>query len=157
MHRDEFVQRYGGLYEHSPWVAERVFDNGGVPGRDSLAELLADCVETATRDEKLALIRAHPDLAGKAAIDGELTAASTTEQRSARLDQCTVDEYEKFLALNDQYREKFGFPFVMAVSNSDREQILEAFALRLENDPATEFNTAISEIHKIARLRLEAL
>ncbi len=155
MQREEFVRRYGGIYEHSPWVAETVFDQG--TAGDDLAARFAACVDGATRERQLALIRAHPDLAGKAAIAGELTAASGEEQQSARLDQCTADEFARFQSLNDAYREKFGFPFVMAVRGRDRQEILAAFAARIDNDPATEFRTAIAEIHKIARLRLAAL
>jgi OHCU decarboxylase len=103
------------------------------------------------------LIRAHPDLAGKAQIAGELTADSTSEQASAGLDQCSIEEYERFQSLNEAYRDKFGFPFVMAVRNSSLAEILDAFGGRLENDPDVEFETALAEIHKIARLRLEAM
>jgi len=155
MRRDEFVARYGSIYEHSPWVAEAVFDEGIVDG--DLADLFAACVDRASRKRKLDLMRAHPDLAGKAAVAGELTAASTDEQRSARLDQCSDEEYERFQSLNEAYREKFGFPFILAVRGRSRQEILTAFAARMNNDPDTEFETALAEIHKIARLRLEPL
>lgn len=153
--RAEFVKRYGGVYEHSAWVAETVYDNGGVG--DDLAGRLQACVDSASYESKLALIRAHPDLAGKAAVAGDLTESSTEEQASARLDQCSPAEFEQFQSLNDAYRNKFGFPFVMAVRDSNRQEILEAFARRLDNDSDLEFETAIAEIHKIARLRLDAL
>ena len=155
MQREEFVNRYGGVYEHSPWVAETVFDQGNA-GAD-IAASLRECVDKAPVEKKLALIRAHPDLAGKAAVAGELTESSTDEQASARLDQCTPAELEQFQALNDAYRRKFGFPFVLAVRNRNRQEILKAFASRLGNDADTEFATAIAEIHKIAALRLDAL
>ena len=103
------------------------------------------------------MIRAHPDLAGKAQVAGELTEESTSEQTSAGLDQCSVKEYDRFQMLNTAYHEKFGFPFVMAVKNSSRDEILDAFSDRLENDPATEFETTLAEIHKIARLRLRSM
>lgn len=154
MTRDDFVERYGGIYEHSPWVAESVYD-AGVP--DDLASAFAACVDSAPEAVKLALIRAHPDLAGRAAMAGELTAASSAEQHGAGLDQCTAEEFSRFQSLNDAYRSKFGFPFVMAVRGASRADILAAFSTRLENDPDTEFETAIAEIHKIAKLRLEAL
>jgi len=118
---------------------------------------MADCVDNASTEWQLALIRAHPDLAGKAQIAGELTKDSTTEQSSAGLDQCSTEEYERFQTLNHDYQEKFGFPFVMAVRDSTRTEILAAFENRLENDPDTEFETALSEIHKIAALRLSAM
>jgi 2-oxo-4-hydroxy-4-carboxy-5-ureidoimidazoline decarboxylase len=157
MRRDEFVRRFGGIYENSPWVAESVYADAHGLTASELAKLFADCVDCAPRDRKLALIRAHPDLAGKAAVAGNLSGASTDEQRSARLDQCTAAEFERFQVLNRRYREKFGFPFVMAVRGRDRQEILAAFEARLGNDVGTEFDTAIAEVHKIARLRFEAL
>ena len=154
----DFIARYGGIYEHSPWVAEQVAPiAAGLEDTERLAELMADCVDNAARERQLALIRAHPDLAGKLQVGGELTAESTEEQASAGLDQCSRVEFERFQALNDAYREKFGFPFVMAVRQSNRAEILEAFGVRLKNDYDEEFETALAEIHKIARLRLDAL
>ena len=159
MNADDFVQRYGGIYEHSPWVAERVnlLLECATPDTELLVRLMADCVDNASVDTQLELIRAHPDLAGKAQVAGELTADSTEEQSKAGLDQCTADEFERFQSLNDSYKEKFGFPFIMAVRESNRSQILDAFASRLDNDYNAEFETALQEIHKIARLRLTAL
>ena len=154
----EFISKYGGVYEHSPWVAESVAaDAADVDDIDGLAALMVDCVDNAAPEKQLALIRAHPDLAGKAQVAGELTPDSTDEQASAGLDQCSKVEYERFQALNDAYTEKFGFPFVMAVRGSSRTEILEAFSDRLRNDYDVEFETALAEIHKIARLRLEAM
>ncbi len=157
MSRDEFVDRYGGVYEHSPWVAEQAYDRVTSSDETELAILFAECVDRADAKTKLALIRAHPDLAGKAAVAGELTQDSSEEQQSAGIDQCTADEYENLQAMNEQYKDKFGFPFVMAVRNSDRHKILAAFAERLQNDQLTETDKAIHEIHKIARLRLAAM
>jgi len=154
----QFVERYGGIYEHSPWVAERAevhLEAGS--DIDAIGRVMADCVDNAALDQQLELIRAHPDLAGKAQIAGKLTADSTTEQASAGLDQCSAEEYEHFQDLNTRYRDKFGFPFVMAVRNRGRAEILAAFEERLANDPATEFETALREIHEIARLRLDAM
>ena len=154
----DFVNRYGAIYEHSPWVAEEAEPVvAGATDLETIATVMADSVDNAAAEKQLALIRAHPDLAGKAQIAGELTADSTSEQASAGLDQCSAEEYEQFQSLNDAYKEKFGFPFVMAVRNSSRGEILEAFESRLGNDPDTEFETALAEIHKIARLRLEAM
>ena len=159
MNADDFVQHYGGIYEHSPWVAERVNSllEDATPDTELLVRLMADCVDNASVDTQLELIRAHPDLAGKAQVAGKLTADSTEEQSKAGLDQCTADEFEKFQSLNDSYKEKFGFPFIMAVRESNRSQILDAFASRLDNDYSEEFETALQEIHKIARLRLTAM
>jgi OHCU decarboxylase len=154
----DFIARYGGIYEHSPWVAELAAPvAAGLNDVARLAELMADVVDNADTEQQLALIRAHPDLAGKAQIAGELTADSTEEQASAGLDQCSKVEYEKFQALNDAYKAKFGFPFVMAVRGSSRAEILEAFSARLQNHYDEEFETALAEIHTIARLRLEAM
>ena len=154
----EFVERYGGIYEYSPWVAEEaetVFE--GVDDTGRLAAIMADCVDNASTERQLELIRAHPDLAGRAQIAGDLTPESTEEQTSAGLDRCSAGEFERFQSLNDAYWKKFDFPFVMAVRNSSRAEILEAFETRLGNDYDTEFETALAEIHKIAKLRLEAM
>lgn len=158
MSANAFVDRFGGIYEHSPWVAERaasVLEDSATT--EQLASVMADCVDNASVEQQLALIRAHPDLAGRAQIAGELTAESTEEQASAGLDHCSPEEYEQFQSLNTAYKEKFGFPFVMAVRGSNRAEILAAFERRLQHDYATEFETALTEIHKIARLRLEAM
>jgi OHCU decarboxylase len=155
---DDFVQRYGGIYEHSPWVArEAAADAAACDSIECIAEIKADCVDNASSERQLVLIRAHPDLAGRAQIAGELTVDSSEEQARAGLDQCTPEEYKRFQDLNDRYLQKFGFPFVMAVRNSSREDILTAFERRLGNDPRIEFETALTEIHKIARLRLQAM
>jgi OHCU decarboxylase len=154
----EFVGRYSAIYEHSPWVAEEAAAVlGDTDDLERIAEVMADCVDNASRERQLALIRAHPDLAGRAQVAGELTADSAGEQSSAGLDQCSAEEYARFQSLNRAYRDKFGFPFVMAVRNSSRQEILAAFESRLDNDADTEFETALAEIHRIARLRLDAL
>lgn len=154
----DFIARYAGIYEHSPWVAERVApiaaDDDDV---DRLAALMADCVDNASTEQQLLLIRAHPDLAGRAQVTGKLTADSALEQASAGLDQCSPEEFERFQSLNTAYWDKFGFPFVMAVRGSDRAEILDTFAARLQNTYDLEFETALVEIHKIARLRLDAM
>jgi len=158
MNTHDFIARYAAIYEHSPWVAEQVAplvaDTDDVT---RIAALMADCVDNAATRRQLELIRAHPDLAGKAQLAGELTEDSTAEQTSAGLDQCSPGEFERFQSLNSAYRDKFGFPFVMAVRGSQRRQIIDAFAERLENDYDLEFETALTEIHKIARLRLDAM
>ena len=158
MSGEDFVRRYGGIYEHSPWVAERVQAvlDGAEVDSGLLAGMMADCVDNASVDKQLELIRAHPDLAGKAQVAGELTADSSEEQSKAGLDQCTAQEFEMFQSLNTAYKEKFGFPFIMAVRESTRAEILESFAARIENDYSDEFEAALQEIHKIARLRLAA-
>ena len=158
MDTHDFIARFAGIYEHSPWVAERVAPIAEqLDDTQQLATLMVDCVDNADTELQLRLIRAHPDLAGKAQEAGDLTADSTAEQASAGLDQCSKVEYERFQALNEAYKEKFGFPFVMAVRGSSRAEILDAFSRRLQNDYDLEFETALAEIHQIARLRLEAM
>lgn len=156
--KEAFIERFGGVYEHSPWVAEQCFHRAaGLDDAGAIAGVFADCVDRSPPETRLALIRAHPDLAGRAAVRGELTGHSTDEQASAGIDQCTPEEFQRFQQANDAYREKFGFPFVMAVRNSNRHAILEAFESRLRNSQAQEFDKAIAEIHKIARLRLQKI
>ena len=158
MDTHDFIARYAGIYEHSPWVAERVAAFAAdIDDVERLAELLAESVDNADTERQLQLIRAHPDLAGTARLSNELTADSASEQASAGLDQCSEDEFDRFQALNAAYRDKFGFPFVMAVRGRNRSEILDEFACRLDNDYELEFETALQEIHKIARLRLDAL
>lgn len=158
--RAAFVQRFGGVYEHSPWVAERAWDAGfnehhSVVG--TLATAMADVLDKASNYEKLQLIRAHPDLAGKAARQGELTHESTDEQSSAGLDQCTEEELAHFQTMNNAYKAKFDIPFIMAVRGANRHEILSGFEQRLPNEPAVEFDRALEEINRIAMLRLMAL
>ena len=156
--KEAFVARFGGVYEHSAWIAEDSWPACQVAhNAEQLAVIMASSVESASKHAKLELIRAHPDLAGRLALAGELTADSSAEQASAGLDQCTPEEFEQFQTLNQAYVEKFEFPFVMAVRNSNRSDILEAFAARLGNAYEDEFATALAEIHKIARLRLEQM
>jgi 2-oxo-4-hydroxy-4-carboxy-5-ureidoimidazoline decarboxylase len=160
MTREAFLARFGGVYEHSPWVAEGVLAAGLGPAQDSaegLQAAMARVVEAAGRDLQLALLRAHPDLAGRLAVAGGLTASSTAEQASAGLDRCTPAEFARFQELNTTYRETFGFPFIMAVRGRSRTEILAAFERRVANDAETEFATALGEVHKIALLRLREL
>lgn len=157
MTETDFVARFGAVYEHSPWVAQRAWQSGLGAGQDTLgglAAILAAQVEAAQESEQFTLIRAHPDLGGNAAVAGELTQESAQEQAGAGLDACTPAEYERLQELNAAYLDKFGFPFVVAVKGLQRDDILAAMAQRLENDPATEQRRALDEIHKIARLRL---
>ena len=158
MDTHDFIARYAGIYEHSPWVAEQVATLAAdIDDVERLAALLADSVDNADTERQLQLIRAHPDLADKARLAGGLTADSASEQASAGLDQCSADELARFQALNTAYRNKFGFPFVMAVRGRIRSEILDEFERRLENTYQLEFETALQEIHKIARLRLDAM
>lgn len=140
------------IFEHSPWVEERA--DARPSSGDRHADLMA-VVHGASPDERLALIRAHPELAGKAAIDRTLTSASATEQASAGLDRLTPQEFESFHALNAAYRDKFGFPFIICVRLTDKAGILAAMKARLQNDRETEIAAAIAQIGEIVRLRLE--
>ncbi|MEO4046589.1 2-oxo-4-hydroxy-4-carboxy-5-ureidoimidazoline decarboxylase [Pseudomonas sp. CAU 1711] len=158
--REAFVAAFAEIYEHSPWVAERAYDLGQdaqIDDIDGLHQRMADILLSASHDLQLALINAHPDLAGKAAIRGELTASSTSEQAGAGIHECTAEEFARFTELNDAYKAKFGFPFIKAVKGSNRHQILAAFEERIHNSPEQEFATALAEINKIALFRLQAL
>lgn len=140
------------LFEHSPWIEARA---DALPSSgDRHADLMA-VVHAATPEEQLALIRAHPELAGKAAIDRTLTEASAAEQASAGLDRLSEAEFARFHALNGSYREKFGFPFIICVRLTDKAGILAAMEARLGNDRDAEIATAIAQIGEIVRLRLE--
>jgi len=140
------------LFEHSPWVEGRA--DARPSSGDRLADLMA-VVREASDEERLALIRAHPELAGKAAIDRTLTEASAAEQASAGLDRLTSEEYERFHKLNAAYRERFDFPFIICVRLTDKAGILAAMERRLGNDRDAEIATAIGQIGEIVRLRLE--
>jgi len=140
------------LFEHSPWVEQRADANPS--SGDRHADLIA-VVAAATRDEQLALIRAHPELAGKAAIDRTLTDASAAEQASAGLDRLTPEDYARFHALNAAYTARFDFPFIICVRRTDKAGILAAMERRLAHDRDSEIATALGEIGEIVRLRLE--
>jgi OHCU decarboxylase len=155
--RETFVARYGALFEHSPWVAEAAWEHGPFADREALAQGLEQAMHDAPRDRQLALIRAHPDLAGRAAVEGTLTASSQREQAAAGLDRLTPDEYETFTRTNAAYRERFGFPFVVCAREHTKDSILRTAAERLAHDPEQEIDIALGEIAKIARLRLEDL
>jgi 2-oxo-4-hydroxy-4-carboxy-5-ureidoimidazoline decarboxylase len=140
------------LFEHSPWVEARA---DALPSSGNRHADLMAVVHAATPEEQLALIRAHPELAGKAAIDRTLTAASAAEQASAGLDRLTEAEFARFQQLNAAYRERFEFPFIICVRLTDKAGILAAMEARLRNARDTEIATALAEIGKIVRLRLE--
>lgn len=156
--REAFVARFGGVYEHSPWVAEALWNAGPAPDdAAALADAMAAIVEAAGAEAQLALLRAHPDLAGRLALRGGLTPESRAEQASAGLDQCSPEELAEFRRLNTAYTARFGFPFIIAVKGLDRDTVLAAFRRRLANHRAAEFREALDQVHRIARLRLEAM
>ncbi|MBV1788337.1 2-oxo-4-hydroxy-4-carboxy-5-ureidoimidazoline decarboxylase [Marinobacterium sp. D7] len=164
MSREQFVSQFGDIYEHSAWVAEQAYDQAFAEGAaeeidriDTLQQRMAGILLRADQQAQLDLINAHPDLAGKAAIAGELTASSTAEQAGAGISECTAEEFARFTELNNAYKAKFGFPFIMAVKGSNRHQILASFEERIHNTPEQEFDRALQEINKIARFRLEVM
>jgi urate oxidase len=160
MDRDAFVKTFGGVFEHSPFIAERAYDRGLAAAHDSapgLAGAMATAFRRASDDERLAILRAHPDLAGRLALAGELTAQSQGEQASAGLDRLTPAELARFEDLNSRYVQRFGFPFIIAVKGKTKEDILAAFDARLPNDPETERATAAREVERIATLRIHSI
>ncbi|MFP3516609.1 2-oxo-4-hydroxy-4-carboxy-5-ureidoimidazoline decarboxylase [Pseudomonas sp. SIMBA_077] len=155
--REAFVAAFADIYEHSPWVAEKAYDLGldaSVDHVETLHQRMSDLLLSADHSQQLALINAHPDLAGKAAIQGQLTEASSNEQAGAGIHQCSPEEFQRFTELNEAYTAKFKFPFIMAVKGSDRHQILAAFETRIHNSADAEFKCALAEINKIALFRL---
>ncbi len=155
-----FVAAFGGVFEHSPWIAERAFDLELGPAHDSAAGLhnaMARVFRSASPDERLGVLRAHPDLAGKLEAARRLTADSTAEQASAGLDALTDAERARFTALNTAYVEKHGFPFIIAVKDHTKDGILRAFETRIANDTQAEFAAACAQVERIARIRLEDL
>jgi len=154
----DFVARYGGVFEHSPWVAERAHDAGLSEEENTASGLHAALVKAfraGSDEERLAVLRAHPDLAGKLAAAKRLTPESTAEQASAGLDALTDAEKQAFTELNDAYTKKFGFPFIIAVKGRGKQEILDAFKRRLSNDRHTELATAAAQVERIALLRLK--
>lgn len=150
-----FLACLGEVFEHSPWVAESAMAARPFETLHALHEAMVGAVRAAPRERQLALLRAHPDLAGKLALAGELTSSSVGEQAAAGLDRCSAEELERFAALNDAYKAKFDFPFIMAVKDTSRGEILEAFEARLANPPEAEFTEALEQVARIAWLRLK--
>ena len=155
--RPQFVAALAGICEHSPWVPERAWTQRPFADIDDLHAALAAVVATAGKDEQLALVRAHPELAGKAMAEGSLTADSTAEQSGAGLTHCSSAELARLRELNARHNANFGFPFILAVRGYDRAGVIAEFARRVDNDAAEELAESLRQIGKIARLRLEAL
>ena len=152
-----FVETLGGIYEHSPWVASAAAERRPFSALSDLGGHMKASVDEASKVQKLALLRAHPELAGKAAVDGTLTHASKEEQASAGLDRMLPDEFAALTQMNSDYRAKFGFPFIICVRLTNKAGILAALERRLKNTVEEEFETALGEVHKIAQLRLEGV
>ncbi|MBB4952801.1 OHCU decarboxylase [Agrobacterium vitis] len=160
MDRQEFIAQFGGVFEHSAFIAERAFDQGLIHEPLTLAGVhggLCAVFRAASHAERLGVLRAHPDLAGKLALAGELTQDSRNEQAGAGLDRLSAGEHDRFSALNSTYTEKFGFPFIVAVKGLTKHDILTAFEARVDHGPEAEFSTACEQVEKIARLRLETM
>ena len=152
-----FSARLGGIYEHSPWVAQRAWPRRPFASVQALQAAMQDALIAAQPSEQLALIRAHPELAGRLAIAGQLTEASRSEQSAAGLNQCTPEEFAQLQALNAAYRAKFGFPFIVAVRGLTRAGIIAAMRRRLGNTIDEERAASLREIGRIAQLRLQDL
>ncbi|SEK96176.1 2-oxo-4-hydroxy-4-carboxy-5-ureidoimidazoline decarboxylase [Pseudoxanthomonas sp. GM95] len=155
--RDAFISALEGIFEHSPWVPAGVAATRPYPSRAALHEAMCAVVRDAGLDAQLGLIRVHPELAGKAAIAGELTDSSASEQRGAGLDQCSPDEYAELVELNRAYHAQHGFPFILAVRGHTRASIIAALRERVANDTDAEIMTCLAQIEKIAALRLADL
>jgi OHCU decarboxylase len=157
--RDEFLARFGDIAEHSPSIAAAVFDAGLPPGAltaDALGARFSAAIRTLPEAAQTDFLNAHPDLAGKLHAAGQLTEDSAREQAGAGLDLLTDAERARFLALNDAYRARFGFPFIIAVKGLDKAAILAAFEARLAHDVAAERDAALRQIDRIQLLRLRA-
>jgi OHCU decarboxylase len=150
---DAFVSAFGGVYEHSAWVAERTFPFRPFVSRDDLCAKMRRVVEAASRERQLGLLNEHPDLGTRAKV----SASSASEQAGVGIDRLMQEEYEVLTGLNEGYRAKFGFPFIYAVKGSHKNEIMRALGARCDNDAETEFREALEQIYRIARFRVEDL
>ena len=155
--RDQFVRTLGGIFEHSPWVADIIYQDRPFHSTALLHQKMVEAVNKSPEFQRMALICNHPELAGKEAAEGTLTNDSRQEQSRAGLDQCSTEELAQLQSLNRAYREKFEFPFVIAVTGLGKAQIIAAIESRLKNSVSVEFDTSIAEIGKIGLIRLNAL
>lgn len=160
MNKADFISLFGDVYEHSPWIAAQVWKSGLDARHDSaeyLAQAFAEVIHKANREQKLALFRAHPELAVDVASENELTNESRNEQRGAGLDRSGPEEFAEFRRLNDAYRSRFGFPFIVAVKGMDRQEILSALKERLSYNEDQEFETATEQVIRIGSFRIEGI
>jgi len=155
--KDDFVASLANIFEHSPWIAEQAASARPFAGVKALLAAMKDAVDRATADQRMALIQAHPDLANKTQRAAGLTVESTAEQSGLGLDRLSDAEYEAFERVNNAYRAKFGFPYVVCVRRHTKDSVLRDFERRLPNDVATETRASIDEISRIAALRLDQL
>ena len=157
MDRNAFVEKFGGIFEKSPWVADKAWEARPFSNIDDLHAKMVAVVKYANIDQQLALLRAHPDLAGKEAQAGAMTASSVAEQASAGLNALSKAEMERLSSYNTEYKKKFGFPFMIAVRNHTKEGIFALFKQRLSDDTVTEFGNDLQQVYYITRLRLDKL
>ena len=157
MDRAAFTQALGGVFENSRWIADQAWESRPFASVDALHIAMMAVAREAPRDARLSLLRAHPDLAGQAARAGSMTPASVDEQASAGLDRLSEETYERFSRLNTAYREKFGFPFIVAVRRHDVAGILTAFEKRLGHSADEELEVALVQVGEITRMRLDRL
>ncbi|WP_207476279.1 2-oxo-4-hydroxy-4-carboxy-5-ureidoimidazoline decarboxylase [Arenibaculum pallidiluteum] len=155
--RDAFVAAFGQVFEHAPWIAAEAWEARPFADPDALHGAMMAAIERASPERRLALLRSHPELAGEAMRQRLLTAASTDEQRGAGLTALGPEDGARFDALNAAYRERFGFPFIIAVREHTKDSILDAFARRLAAEPAEEIRTALGQVARIARHRIAAM
>jgi 2-oxo-4-hydroxy-4-carboxy-5-ureidoimidazoline decarboxylase len=155
MSEDEFVAAFGDVAEHAPWVAAAAADGRPFRTRSAMISAFRDAVAHADHRRQKALLLAHPDLAGRAAIGGDLTGESKREQAGAGLDRLTRAEFERFTHLNELYRARHGIPFIFAVRGASKHEILAGFAARIDNPPEVEFETALGQVARIIRFRIE--
>lgn len=157
MDRNDFVHTLAGVFEHSPWVAEMAYAEHPFTTRADLERALNTAMRSASKAQQLALIRAHPELAGKAAIAGEMTDASIFEQANAGLSRCTPEQLNQIQSLNHTYMNKFGWPFIIAVRGMNVDSIIAAISTRIGHSAEEEFEQALTQISRIAGLRLDSL
>ena len=153
--KSEFIKVFTNIFENASWIAEELFNQKPFNDFEELSSKILDIFETTTRDKQLKILNAHPDLANKTKIS-LLTPDSLKEQTSAGLDQCTEEEFSEFKKLNDTYK-KFGFPFILAVKEKTKIEILNNFRKRIYSDPEIEFDEAVKQVKQIASLRLKEL
>jgi len=153
--KSEFIKVFTNIFENASWIAEELYNQKPFDNFEELSSKILDIFETTTRDKQLKILNAHPDLANKTKIS-LLTPDSLKEQTSAGLDQCTEEEFSEFKKLNDTYK-KFGFPFILAVKEKTKIEILNNFRKRVFSDPEIEFDEAVKQVKQIASLRLKEL
>ena len=154
--KSEFIKVFANIFENARWIAEELYNQKPFDDFEELSSKILNIFETATKQEQLKILKDHPDLANKTKIS-LLTLDSLKEQASAGLDRCTEEEFDEFKHLNEQYKKKFGFPFILAVKGKNKNEILDNFKKRIFFDPTTEFDQAIKQVKQIASLRLKEL